>query len=131
MVKKTRNRNINFEIEFYEGVLNKTPDFFEALCALGDLYTKKGHYQKGLQIDKRLVRIRPNDPVVLYNLACSYSLLNDVDQAFDNLQRAITLGYDDLYHLEHDDDLNNLRKNDKFRQYLDGLKKEHKQRQFD
>lgn len=31
--------------------------------------------------DEMLYLLKPHDPVVLYNLACSYSLLNEKDKA--------------------------------------------------
>ena len=41
---------------------------------LGDAYTKTGQWEKGLQIDQRLARLCPDNALVFYNLACSYSV---------------------------------------------------------
>ena len=41
----------------------------------GNNLTLKGRYADGLQIDKRLVGLRPQDPLAHYNLACSFALL--------------------------------------------------------
>ncbi len=108
----------DFEIRFYEKVLKNSPNFVEALVILGDLYTKKGFYEKGLKVDLRLVKLRPQDPVVFYNLACDYSLLNEIDKALDTLKKALDLGYDDLKYLERDKDLDNLRKDKRFDKLL-------------
>ncbi len=97
-----------FEIPFFENVLKGAPDFIEALIALGDLYTKEGYYQKGLEVDERLARLRPDDGVVLYNLACSYSLMNDVPHAREAMKAAFQNGYEDIEHLLKDTDLLNL-----------------------
>jgi len=116
-----RQKDIDFEIGFYQGVLDKAPDFMQALMVLGDLYTKKGWYQKGLEIDQRLSSLRPNDPLIQYNLACSYSLLNDLDSAFQSIKRAIHCGYDDFQYLWQDKDLENLIKTTRFRQFFESL----------
>lgn len=108
----------DFEIQFYEGLLKKKPDFVEALSALGDLYTRKGLYAKGMEIDERLAHLKPQDPIVLYNLACSYSLLKDTDKAVKTIQKAIACGYDDFHHLEQDSDLDNLRHDSRFQEYF-------------
>jgi tetratricopeptide (TPR) repeat protein len=108
----------DFEIQFYEELLKKKPDFIEALSALGDLYTREGLYEKGMEIDQRLSHLRPQDPIVLYNLACSYSLLDDRDNALKTIKQAIAYGYDDFYHLEQDSDLDNLRHDSRFKEYL-------------
>ena len=110
--------DLDFEIVFYEGVIAKNPDFVEALSALGDLYTRRGMFEKGLVIDERLMQLRPEDPIVLYNLACSYSLLNDLDKSLRAIKKAINCGYSDFSHLEHDADLVNLRNDSRFKRYL-------------
>lgn len=101
--------DLDFEIRFLEGVLEKSPHFIEAMINLGDLYTKRGLYRQGLEIDLKLSALRPHDPIVLYNLACSYSLLADLHKAFEVIQVAIAKGYQDFRHLAQDDDLVNLR----------------------
>ena len=113
----------DFQIEFYEGVLRKNPNFVEALSALGDLYTAAGFFQKGLEIDERLIQLRPEDPIVLYNLACSYSLLHRMDEALKTIQFAIEFGYHDFEHLEEDEDLANLRNDQRFQDFYNSLKK--------
>ena len=116
----------DFEIQFYENVLKRSPDFIEALMALGDWYTKKGLYEKGLAIDERLEKLRPADPIILYNLACSYSLVKDLNSALKVLKRAVYYGYDDFEHLESDHDLGNLLQDECFLELLHSLKKQKK-----
>jgi tetratricopeptide (TPR) repeat protein len=101
-VARNKQTTSAFEILFFENVLKEAPDFIEALIALGDLYTKEGYYQKGL------ARLRPDDGVVLYNLACSYSLINDVPRAREAMKAAFKNGYEDIEHLVKDTDLLNL-----------------------
>lgn len=122
MTENLKQEDIDFEIAFYNGLIEKNPNFIEALVALGDLYTKSGMYKEGLAIDEQLVQLKPEDPIVLYNLACSYSLLEDIDKAFRAFKKAIKRGYYDLQHLEQDDDLSNLRKDRRFQQYLARIK---------
>ena len=45
MAHKPKQDDTDFEIRFYESLLEKKPDFIEALAALGDLYTHKGFYE--------------------------------------------------------------------------------------
>ncbi len=107
-----------FEIAFYENILKNSPNFIEALTALGDLYTREGYYQKGLEVDRRLASMRPDDAIVQYNLACSYSLMNDLPRAREVMHRAFELGYDDLAYLEKDPDLLNLLTDAEFAEFL-------------
>jgi tetratricopeptide (TPR) repeat protein len=111
-----------FEIMFYENILKHSPGFIEALIALAELYTKEGMHDKGLELDRRLAELRPEDPVIRYNLACSLSLKGDVPAAFDAMKRAISHGYQDFAHLEKDPDLLNLLSDSGFQDYYRGLK---------
>jgi tetratricopeptide (TPR) repeat protein len=106
---------IDFEMDFYEGVLQGDPENAEILSLLGNLYTQAGKYDKGLEIDQKLVRMRPEDSLVHYNLACSLALLKRAGEALDELERAIDLGYNDYIHLRSDHDLDNLRAEARFK----------------
>lgn len=110
---------LEFEIAFYEALVRKYPDFPEALMALGDAYTRRGWHEKGLAVDLRLTQLKCQDPIAWYNLACSYALLRRSDEAFEALQRAFALGYDDLAHLMRDPDLALLRRSPKLRRLLE------------
>ena len=108
----------DFEIDFFERVLQRTPNNTDILKILGDYYTAKGLYTRGLQVDKRLVKLLPEDGVVWYNLACSYSLLHLTDLAISSLARSFELGYDDVEHILTDGDLDNIRDDPRFRKLV-------------
>jgi len=107
-----------FELQFYEEVLRQDPCNEDVLMALGHAYTTRGEYQKGLEVDRRLVRLRPEDPTAFYNLACSYSLTGRLDDSILTLEQAIRLGYKDFAHMLKDPDLENLRKDERFRRLI-------------
>lgn len=123
---KNQNNDIDFEIAFYENILKESPDFIEALLALADLYTKKGLYLEGLHLDEKLSRLRPQDATIFYNLACSYSLLNNPYAALIAIKKAIELGYDEFTHLYNDPDLANLLADAEFQKYLKDAQKKRK-----
>ncbi len=118
--------DIEFEIAFLENILKDAPNFIEALIALGDMYTRAGFWQKGLEVDLKLVRLRPKDAIVFYNLACSYSLLNQTRLALAALTKAIDLGYNDFQHLREDADLENLLKDEQVKTFLAQVEKKRK-----
>jgi len=121
-----KKEDIDFEIAFYESILKGTPNFIEALSAIGDLYTRAGLWQKGLEVDLKLGSLRPQDSLVFYNLACSYALLNQTRAALGALTKAIDFGYDDFEHLKEDTDLDNLLKDVHFQQYIKEQEKKKK-----
>lgn len=115
-MKKKRKRK-DTEIQFYESLIKKRPNFVHALISLGDAYTRRGFYEEGLAIDKKLVRLRPDDPVVHYNLACSLSLLGKLDEALQELKNAVLLGYNDFDYILKDPDLKNLHTHPEFKNF--------------
>lgn len=122
---KTPKVDLDFEIRFFEGVIARDPNYVEALQILGDAYTKTGQWAKGLAIDERLAHLCPTNSVVFYNLACSYSLLNRLDEAFEALEQAVKLGYKDTRWLTKDPDLENLRRDARFVRVRETLIKKH------
>ena len=100
---------LEFEIGFCEKVLLSQPDNLAALESLGNAYTRAGKIESGLDIDHRLVLLLPESAVAHYNLACSLSLLERVDEALETLVQAVHLGYGDFDYLEGDTDLDNVR----------------------
>jgi tetratricopeptide (TPR) repeat protein len=100
---------IDFEIEFYERILNRDPHYVEVLMRLGELFAEKGWHRRTLQVDQRLADLRPRDEFVIYNLACSHAVLHHVDDAMRELRRAVDLGFSDYRQLMIDPDLASLR----------------------
>jgi len=109
---------IDFELEFYERLLTKVPDFSEALRAQASNLTVKGLIKEGLKVDQRLVQLRPKDPTVHYNLACRYAQLRQADLALRTLRTAVELGYRDFRYMVQDRDLDSIRKDPRFRALL-------------
>ncbi len=109
---------VDFELEFFAGVLGRNPDHVDALRVRGTLLTLKGRFTEGLQIDKRLVQLRPHDALAHYNLACSYALLKRPELSIKTLRRAVELGYRDFRYMREDHDLDSIRHDPRFRQLL-------------
>jgi hypothetical protein len=109
---------LDFEIEFFGGILERRPDYVDVLRVMGNNLTLKGRYTQGLQIDKRLIALRPTDPLAHYNLACSYALLSRADLSLKSLRRAVELGYRDFRYMREDRDLDAIRTDPRFRQLL-------------
>ena len=113
-LSRREQRDLDIEITFIEGVIRRDPHYVEALQVLGDDYTKRQKFGEGLRIDEQLAELRPDDPLVQYNLACSYSLTSQFELAAATLEKAINAGYSDFKWLAKDPDLAPLRKHPAF-----------------
>jgi tetratricopeptide (TPR) repeat protein len=118
LVRTSDQSQLDFEIEFFDRILERKRDYVDVLRVQGNNLTLKGRYAEGLQIDKRLIQLRPTDALAHYNLACSYALLKRPDQAIKTLRRAVELGYRDFRYMREDHDLDSIRHDPRFRQLL-------------
>ena len=113
-----QQNQLDFELDFFSGILERRPDYVDVLRVMGNNLTLKGRYVQGLQIDKRLVPLRPQDPLAHYNLACSFALLKRPEQALKTLRLAVELGYRDFRYMREDRDLDSIGQDPRFRQLL-------------
>ena len=107
-------RDLDLEISFLEGLdcVNAVPRTFRSPANSRRRTTRRSVVAlstEGLKVDERLSRLRPDDALVHYNLACSYSLTGQLELAIEALESAINLGYRDFKWMGQDPDLKNLR----------------------
>jgi tetratricopeptide (TPR) repeat protein len=119
---RQEQRDLDIEIGFIEGVVRRDPNYLEALQVLGENYTRRGKFTEGLKVDEEIVRLRPDDALPHYNLACSYSLTERFESAVTALGKALDLGYRDFKWMAKDPDLSKLRKHPLYKRILARIK---------
>jgi tetratricopeptide (TPR) repeat protein len=120
---RKETRELDIKISFLEGLVTRDTAYIEALQLLGDHYTEKGDFESSLKVDQQLSALQPRNPLVFYNLACSYSLNGDFNLAASSLLSALTFGYRDFNWLARDPDLRSLRKHPLYRPIRDKIRK--------
>ncbi|MGB0370005.1 MAG: TPR end-of-group domain-containing protein [Opitutales bacterium] len=101
-------RDLEFEVGFFEGVYKRGKRDTRVIEILGHLYTKTGKITEGLRMDRTLVRLEPENALAHYNLACSLALKKRKKEAVASLENAVSLGYSDLAWMCRDPDLESL-----------------------
>jgi tetratricopeptide (TPR) repeat protein len=119
-----RQSQNDFEIDLFRGILKRRPEYVDVLRVLANNLAARGDRKASLAVDRRLVRLRPHDAIARYNLACSLCVLGRQDEAMDNLERALELGYEHLEYLTEDRDLAPLHRNPRFLKMLSKLLEE-------
>lgn len=122
-LSRLEKRELDVKISFLEGIVRRDPGYVEALQFLGDCLAQRGRFAESLKVDQRLSELEPDNPMVFYNLACSYALCSELDRAAAALQQAINLGYRDFKWLARDPDLRPLRKHPLYRSIQDRIRK--------
>ena len=107
----------NDAIPAYEAVLRNSPEHSLAWNRLAFSYQNIGDLEKALTNYARSLEYKPSpqlEMTVRARMARVYSLRNDKENAFANLNKALTLGYALVGELETNADYNNLRKDSRF-----------------
>jgi len=113
--RKLVGRSDRVELGFLESLRKRCAHHRLLLESLGELYTKVGRYEDGLQVDLELTRLYPREALVWYNLGCSFALLSHKEEALAALAKAIDLGYVDARWMCKDEDLESLREDPRFK----------------
>jgi len=74
-------------------------------------------YQGAIQDFKKALDERYDDPAVHFNLACAYSIMEEPDNSFFHLDKAVEYGFDDFDKIQTHDALAYLRTSPEFDQF--------------
>jgi hypothetical protein len=77
--------------------------------------------QKGKEYLLSMLQMMPDHTTTLYNLACAESLLNNIPESLQALEKAVEAGYSNVTHMLQDNDLNNIKGTEAFAQLLEKI----------
>lgn len=108
-----------------EARLELHPDDARALYMAANGLVALGDRKRGLEFAGRARAIAPEEPMLLYNLGCIYSLAGEHDEALDCLEKAVGYGLTHEGWFEHDSNLDPLRGLPRFKALLERLRSTH------
>ena len=108
-------------VKIAEEVLELNPGNVRALYMGANGLVVLGEKKKGLEWLQRALTLEPNDPMLLYNAGCIYSLCEMADEALNCLERSIKTGLTQKSWYENDSNLDILRDMDRFQVMLDSI----------
>ncbi|HEV7388478.1 MAG TPA: protein kinase [Gemmatimonadaceae bacterium] len=97
-------------VKLIEQRLNLNPDDARAYNLGATTLAKLGNEPRALEFAMRSLAIDPADPMVLYNVACLYSLIGKPQDALAHLESAISHGFGDRLAMANDPDLDLIRR---------------------
>jgi non-specific serine/threonine protein kinase len=101
--------------------LDLNPDDARAVYLGAAVLCKLGQREESLEWTGRALRMDPEDPWVLYNVACTYALQERPEAAIDCLEKAVEEGMGERRWFENDPDLNSLRNSPRFKALLERM----------
>jgi len=108
-------------VKVIEKWLDTNPDDARAMNLGATIWSNLGETEKALAWARQSLSIDEEDPQLLYNVACVYSIEGMREEAMECLERAIDKGYGHREWIEHDSDLNSLRGDPRFTALLDRI----------
>ena len=115
-----KNKEYQKAEELYKEIIKNESGNNLAIYKLASLYYSEKKYNEAIENYLKLV---PNkNPAVLYNLACTYSLIDNKSEALKYLQEAVNNGFSQVSLLKTDNDLENIREEKEFAEILKSVK---------
>lgn len=108
-------------LEAVEKHINLHPDDGRALTFGAYALAEQEQYDRAREWSARALDADRDEPAIMYNVACTYSLLGDKDGAIELLDRALQQGYGHRDWLANDPDFAPLRDDPRFQELLDRL----------
>lgn len=110
------------EVPHYASYAKAHPESGRAHYNLGYAQLLAERPDAALPAFARALELGYRKPATLYNLACTHAQLREKDKAFDFLFQAIDAGYDSPDQIRHDEDLDSLRGDARFKRALERAK---------
>ncbi len=107
-------------IRLAEKRLDLNPDDVRALYLGANGLVALGERDRGLDWARRARGIAPDDTMLLYNIACIFSLAGNGDEALECLEKAVHQGFAFKAWVEHDNNLDAIRDHPRYRALMDG-----------
>jgi serine/threonine protein kinase/Flp pilus assembly protein TadD len=108
-------------LEVAQKHLELNPDDARALYLGAGALVQLGDRERGLDWTRRAYAIDSEDPGVLYNVACAYSNMGQIDDAIACLEKAVQNGFGHREWFENDSDLDPLRGDERFQALMKRL----------
>jgi tetratricopeptide (TPR) repeat protein len=94
--------------------LDLHPEDSRALIIAAGIYARMGEAERGAAYAQRAMAVDPEDPRVLYNIACAFSCSGRIPEALDALERSVRNGWGDKAWVEHDSDFDAIREEPRY-----------------
>ena len=107
-------------VQVLEAQLSKVPEDARARVLLAGDYASMNRPDDAMQEANMAMALRPNDALVMYNVACTFCGLNRKDEALSALRRAYDAGFRDAEWTRRDPDLALLRDDPEFERMYPG-----------
>jgi len=101
--------------------LQLNPDDVRAVYMKSGAFAGLGDDAQALEWSDRALSMDPEEPSVLYNVACNYALMNEREKALDCIEKAFAKGFGHIEWMENDPDFLSIKNHPRFNRLMQGL----------
>ena len=109
-------------LELSERLLELDPDDYQTLLYGANALAELGERERSLEWAAQVLESDTDDALVLYNIACFYSVADKKDEALQALEKSYTAGLADPEWMEQDSDLDNIRDEVRYKALVERMK---------
>jgi serine/threonine protein kinase/Flp pilus assembly protein TadD len=96
-------------VKLIEQRLDLNPDDVRAYNLGATTLAKLGNIPRALEFATKSLSVEPDDPLVLFNVACLYAIIGKREEALGYLERSVQNGFGHKASMAHDPDLDSIR----------------------
>ena len=115
-----RNKLLHAVVEAIPRYLEKHPDDARSHVYLAVELAALGRTDEAVVEGKKALELSPDDPLMMYNVACVFGRLGDASAAVKSLKSSIAAGLEDYEWLKTDPDFDTIRNAPEFMELLKG-----------
>lgn len=104
-----RMKNYHEAIAAFERILTLSPNHYEALFNIGNIYLETGRLIEARNVYQKMEADNGNNPMLHYNMACVESLSGNIALAYAHLEKALSIGFSDYEAIAYNRELELLR----------------------
>jgi serine/threonine protein kinase/Flp pilus assembly protein TadD len=101
--------------------LELNPDDARAWNLGAAILARLGEKERAIEFARKSVAIDPDDAMMLYNVACTYSVLGQTEDALTTLEHAVDKGYGQKDWVAHDPDFDPIRETPRFKAIVEAM----------
>jgi Flp pilus assembly protein TadD len=118
--KKKYDELLQTSLKVYPQYLSQHPDDARARMFFATDLAQMDRTEEAKAEAAKALELNPNDPLMLYNAACFYSRSKEKHLAVKSLKGAVAAGYQDYEWVKRDPDLENIRHEPEFLEFMKG-----------
>jgi adenylate cyclase len=116
-----RRNSFDYARQMFQRAIEIDPAYARAIYLGAGSLLQLGEPEKGLEWARRALQMDPEEPSILYNVACVYALQGAIEEAIECLEGAVKFGFGHKEWIQNDSDLDVLRSHPCFQALLERL----------